>query len=469
MKVFSRRMFLKSAAAAGAAAALSACSADANALQSWLKNNGKSGYSVQLCGTVTDAGEVVSGLVIDLGDTVKVTGVDKDTFTVHAVNQLKLGNLAKEGDVTSYGDYEIDRKIIDARTEGQKIILSFDRSEGATLCYTSEARNFPGTLTYTITQNKPVTLTAADGTVINGSFTGTYTCDNTVVNPETAKFESVLVDGGINYQLYAPAGAKKLVVWFHGNGEGDMLGSQNNVAQIRANRGGVAWASDEFQSILGGAAVMAFQAPSTWYYAQRDGLLDQAAKEIKEVIAAKGIDPAKVIVSGCSAGGYMTSRMLMTHPELFAAAIINCPAYSVASDRGGETPTDEELLKIKACGVPVWLVQGETDGVVATAECSQRLFNILTEGVDVKVTAIAQADPNNSGITTYETADNKYKLSLYETTAEGKLRFAEDYDCDGVTTEVQYSNHWSWIYSLNNNPQAADGTHVVNWAAAYIR
>ena len=161
-------MFLKSVAVTGAAAALSACSADANALQSWLKNNGKSGYSVQLCGTVTDAGEVVSGLVIDLGDTVKVTGVDKDTFTVHAVNQLKLGKLAKEGEVMSYGDYEIDRKILDARAEGQKIILSFDRSEGATLCYTSEARNFPGTLTYTISQNKPVTLTAADGThVVN--------------------------------------------------------------------------------------------------------------------------------------------------------------------------------------------------------------------------------------------------------------------------------------------------------------
>lgn len=466
MKTFSRRLFLKAAAAAGAATALSACSADANAIQRWLKREGKSGYSVQLYGTVTDAGEVVSSLVIDLGDTVKVTGVDKDTFTVHAVNKMEL---AKAGEVTSYGDYEIDRKIVSAKTEGQKIILGFDQAEGATLCYTSEARNFPGTLTYTITQNKPVTLTAADGTVINGEFTGTYTCDSSVIDPETAKFESVLVDGGINYQLYVPAGATKLVVWFHGNGEGDMLGSNNNVAQLRANRGGVAWASDEFQAILGGAAVLAFQAPSTWYYAQTDGLLDQAAKEINEVIAANGIDPAKVIVSGCSAGGYMTTRMLIAHPELFAAAIINCPALNVADARGGETPTDAELALVKACGVPVWLVQGETDGVVATAECSQRLFDALTDGAAVTSTAIQQADPNASSFTTYETADNQYKLSLYETTEDGKLRFAEDYDCDGVTTEVQYSNHWSWIYSLNNNPQAADGTHIVNWAASYIQ
>lgn len=468
MKAFSRRVFLKASALTGAAAALTACSADVSVLQKWCKKN-PDGYSVQLYGTVTDAGEVVSSLEIDLGDTVKVTGVDTDTFTVHAVNKMELGTLAKEGEVTSYGDYEIDRKIVRARTEGQKIILEFDRSEGATLCYTSEARNYPGTLSYTITQNKPVTLTAADGTVLNASFTGTYVCDSSVIDPETEKFTSVLVDGGINYQLYVPAGAKKLVVWFHGNGEGDMLGSNNNVAQIRANRGAVAWASDELQSILGGAAVVAFQAPSTWYYAQSAGLLDQAANEINEIVAKYGLDPKKVIVSGCSAGGYMTSRMLMAHPELFAAAIINCPALNVADARGGETPTDEELAKIKACGVPVWLVQGETDSVVATEECSKRLFDILTEGEKVKATAIQQADQNASNLTTYETADNKYKLSLYETTADDKLRFAEDYDCDGVTSEVQYSNHWSWIYSLNNDPRAADGTHIVNWAAGFIQ
>jgi len=74
-----------------------------------------------------------------------------------------------------------------------------------------------------------------------------------------------------------------------------------------------------------------------------------------------------------------------------------------------------------------------------------------------------------SDFVTYETADGTYKLSLYDTTADNKLRFAEDYDLDGVTTEVQYSNHWSWIYSLNNNPQDAKGVHVINWGASYIQ
>ena len=84
-----------------------------------------------------------------------------------------------------------------------------------------------------------------------------------------------------------------------------------------------------------------------------------------------------------------------------------------------------------------------------------------------------------SNFTTYETPDNRYKLSLYETVdlAEvegisgekrqgGKLKFAEDYNLDGELEEVKYSDHWSWIYTLRNNPEDASGTHIWEWAAA---
>lgn len=32
---------------------------------------------------------------------------------------------------------------------------------------------------------------------------------------------------------------------------------------------------------------MAFQAPDTWYYAQKDGLLEKAYNEIQEVVAKR--------------------------------------------------------------------------------------------------------------------------------------------------------------------------------------
>ena len=33
------------------------------------------------------------------------------------------------------------------------------------------------------------------------------------------------------------------------------------------------------------------------------------------------------------------------YPDLFAAAMINCPALDVADARGGETPTDDRISK----------------------------------------------------------------------------------------------------------------------------
>lgn len=205
-------------------------------------------YSCQLYGEVTDAGEVVSKMVIDYGAAKKVTGVGLDTFTVHA--KASTEDIRQGTQDTSYGDYDLDRKIVKVEVEGQYVNIYFNQSEGATLAYLSSGRNYPAELTYTVTQNKPVTLTAADGTVINDSYTGNYTCDNTVINAETAKFESVKVKDGINYQYYDAGSADSLIVWFHGNGEGDYLSSGNNVAQMLANRGTVAWATDETQNIL---------------------------------------------------------------------------------------------------------------------------------------------------------------------------------------------------------------------------
>ncbi|MCR1887766.1 prolyl oligopeptidase family serine peptidase [Longibaculum muris] len=430
-------------------------------------------YKAQLHARITDAGQVVNKMVIDFGSDKRVSGVDKDTFTVHAKSIVQIG----ENKGNAY--YDLDRKIVKVETKGSQVTVYFDESEGATLTWLSEGRNYPAKLEYTITQNKPIKATAVDGRDL-ADINATYTCDNSVKDAETEKFKSVKVKDGINYQFYEAKDSDKLIVWFHGNGEGDLNGTGNNVAQMLANRGTVAWASDEAQEIFGGANVMAFQAPETWYYAQSDKLLEKAYNEIKDVMKAYNIDPEKVVVSGCSAGGYMTTRMLIAYPNLFQAAMINCPALDVARLRGGETPTDKELAGIRDSKTAIWLVQGETDGSVESEACSQRMFKILTEGQKLTTTKVAQK--LNSDFTTQETADGKYKLSLYKTVDQenkadsfgverpvGKLEFAEDYDQDGVETVVKYSDHWSWIYTLNNNPKDAKGQHIMNWAATYVQ
>ena len=140
-------------------------------------------------------------------------------------------------------------------------------------------------------------------------------------------------------------------------------------------------------------------------------------------------------------------------------------------------PDDEELAQLLNSDTKIWLVQGETDSSVDPEQCSKRIWNIITNGAEITETHVDGDRGIGSAFTTYETADDKYKLSLYETfdLAEvtgisgetrqgGKLKFAEDYDQDGVYTEVKYSDHWSWIYTLRNNPEAADGTHIWEWA-----
>lgn len=266
------------------------------------------------------------------------------------------------------------------------------------------------------------------------------------------------------------------------NGEGDfpVKDTNNNIAQVLANRGSVAWVSEEAQAVFGDASVMAFQAPNMWYFAVKDGLLEPCYNEIQKVIADNGITPDEVYVSGCSAGGFMTTRMIIAYPDLFKAAMINCPALDAANARS-ETddacPTDEELASLKDAKTAIWLVQGETDSSVDPELCSKRIWAIITDGAEVSEQEFEGSEGIASGFTTYETADGHYKLSLYKTEdlAEvegisgekrqgGKIKCAEDYNMDGEFEEVKYNDHWSWVYTLRNNPEAADGTHIWEWA-----
>lgn len=177
----------------------------------------------------------------------------------------------------------------------------------------------------------------------------------------------------------------------------------------------------------------------------------------------------------------MSTRMIIAYPDLFKAAMINCPALDVADLRAeteGCTPSDDELRTLTSSATKIWLVQGETDSSVNPEACSKRIWGFLSEGAEVSEAEYAGAEGIASGFTTYETADDKYKLTLYKTVDQaegegtlgdtrmmGKLVFAEDYDQNGELEAVQYNDHWSWIYTLRNNPEDAAGEHIWEWAA----
>lgn len=65
------------------------------------------------------------------------------------------------------------------------------------------------------------------------------------------------------------------------------------------------------------------------------GEVASVAQMIGQMVATHGLDPARVYITGLSAGGAMTAAMLATYPELFAAgAIIAGLPYGAATTMG---------------------------------------------------------------------------------------------------------------------------------------
>ena len=138
-----------------------------------------------------------------------------------------------------------------------------------------------------------------------------------------------------SYADYTPAKDDKknaLVIWLHGAGEGgtdpyiDILG--NEVTSL---------VSKEFQSLFEGAYVLAPQSPTMWMddgtgAYQNGDKGSMYAESLFEMIDAyvkanDDIDPNRVIIGGCSNGGYMTMEMVLKHPTYFAAAFPICEAF----------------------------------------------------------------------------------------------------------------------------------------------
>ncbi len=434
-------------------------------------------YEVAFGATVTDAGQYVDRMIVDFGEDT-VSGIEDDTFSVLMTSTVDYGE--EKGNPYAYYDASVPLEVVKTETDGGKVTVYFNQSQAPTLTWLAEGRNYPAVLGFTIEQSSEITKTTKDGRELG--FTGEYTSAATSYQdlecPEVAAFEGV--EDEINYQFHKGTN-DKLIVWFHGNGEGDFptKDTNNNIAQILANRGGAAWVT-EAQEVFGDASVMCFQAPDMWYFAVKDNLLETCHDEIQKVIDDNGIDPDEIYLSGCSAGGFMSTRMIIAYPDLFKAAMICCPALDAAnvrSETDDACPTDEELASLKDAKTAIWLVQGETDSSVDPELCSKRIWAILTDGVETTEQAFDGAEGIASGFTTYETADNRHKLSLYETfeLAEiegisgdkrqgGKIKCVEDYDQDGEPEEVMYNDHWSWVFALRNDPQAADGTHLWEWA-----
>jgi predicted peptidase len=248
----------------------------------------------------------------------------------------------------------------------------------------------------------------------------------------------------IVYGEYVPESdvdKKALVIWLHGAGEGTNKGKNDNYIDLLGNEV-TAFASDEFQSLYdGGAYVITPQAPTMWmddgtgnYQSGDKGscYADALFEYIEWYVAQhKDIDKDRIIIGGCSNGGYMTMEMTLKHPGYFYKAFPICEAFS------NEFITDEMIEKVKEGGTAYWFTYALTDTTV-----------------DPKTTAMPT-------IVRFQIAGIETHVSAWTKVEDLTGRFKDE---EGKPYE--YMGHWSWIY-FDNNANFEGDLNEWEWLADY--
>lgn len=392
-------------------------------------------FTFDLSAEVYDYGEAINELNFSISSLDKTglaalevdkSSIDAGTFKIVASSTNPFASST--GENASYGLYTDVERVIegvevlkDGKTISVDLQTKYNGAGQGTLNYVggTVARNLSMDITYKVEQLKPFSLT--NGTVVKAD--STYT-QGKIKSAEVEKFSADSYKG-INYQYYKPSNANdgskhSLIVWFHGNGEGGYSEAQNNNSQLRGNRGAVAFATDEAQKIFGGAYVLAPQAPDTWYNNYSKGYIEKSTEMINKFAEANNVDKDRIYVYGCSAGGYMTLRMAIENPNLFAAVIANCPAINVAPERGGIATTQAEIESIAKN--KLWLVHAADDTTVVPETSSRWVKSILKDAI----------------YTEYENVK---------------------------VDNVSYSGHWAWIYTALNMPKNSAGENIWQWTA----
>ena len=233
-------------------------------------------------------------------------------------------------------------------------------------------------------------------------------------------------DGTVyNYAQYVPAkddNKHALVIWLHGAGEGTNNGENDSYIDLLGNEV-TAFASDEFQDLFDNAYVLVPQAATMWMdggngvYQNGDkgSIYTESLMEMIEAYVENNpdIDPNRVIIGGCSNGGYMTMEMILTYPDYFAAAFPICEAYQ------DQYITDEQIESIK--DMPIWFTYAKNDGTVNPTLC-----------VEPTVERLLAAGAKNVHVSAFD--------DVHDTTG----RFTTNGE------PYQYNGHWSWVYFDNN-------------------
>lgn len=236
---------------------------------------------------------------------------------------------------------------------------------------------------------------------------------------EEALYESC--DGvSYKYAAYNPVQASDtLGVWLHGLGEGGTINTDFYIT-VLANKVS-SLAGQEFQNTIGGANILVPQCPTFWMDKTGDSLATKFTEadgtsyycdSLHELINfyRKETKSEKVIIIGCSNGGYMTMLMALKYGKEYNAYVPICEAFL------NEKISDEEIKQLKK--LPIFFIYSRDDDVVAPETHELPTIRRLL----------------GAGASNVHTFVSKHVIDT-----SGRFN-----DKDGEP--LRYSGHWSWIY-----------------------
>lgn len=389
--------------------------------------------------------------------------VTADAFTV--VENKQATNFTAEGFPVE--DVELERKITDAYLVDEKGEKTKDPSTHVKLeLYVSPNDGSPLLFTLSTqfnTWSKPYTLTVSKTDDAKLTSNGTEVKEFTI-NPEAAskttsadqyQMHSYQAEDGVTYQYASyelEGGSKTLVVWLHGLGEGGTEDTDPSVTLL-ANKAGTL-ADEPFQTAVGGANILVPQCPTYWMdhdgkktnffggAIQADGTSYYLAS-LHELIAKykEETGSTKVVITGCSNGGYMTILMAINYGDEYDAYVPICEALPNA------LITDDQVKAL--AGLDMYYVYSEDDTTVDPSLHEAPLLKRL-EKAGAKHTYVS---------TTEHVVDT---TGVYFMDENGQPTLED------TGTPYQYMGHWSWLYFFNNECDA-NGLKVWDFVADAVK
>lgn len=452
MSVITRRQFMKAVAAAGTLTAISGMSLSSSAC--FETTAPADGFSQKVVIDGFAWGPGVTATILEVNQLVRSDSVHAEDFSVteskDSFSRTEMSHIVVEAPRTVTAAYTCSKNGSPVHIASRyiRLELACNPRSGSPFCYDMLTKMNAWCAPYglKIELNDGASLMGITGNVISTlNVNPTVSFDDAIISSlEPFDMNGVFTgtDGRtLHYASYKPAApfGKKLplVIWLHGAGEGGtdpsilLLGNEVSVL-----------AKKEFQDAFGGAAYILTpqtsnfwlewdeNAPETWN--QNPGAPSVYTQTLKELIDSfvaenPNVDANRIVIGGCSNGGYMAFNMAMRYPDYFAAAYPICEAYNNA----GITDTEIEAVK----DLPLWFVYAQNDTTVRPENFeSPTLERLAAIGANVHTSIFADVH-DTSGL--YHKDDG----SAY-----------------------QYPGHWSWIYFFHNEcVDDVTGENMWNW------